>query len=159
MPAFFRGARTVRALPDSLASPIGVRCVRFWRLKRVCTRRASTGAQGFLSFAVMRAMVLDAPKLPLQLRNVPKLRPEPGQLLLRVSACAVCRTDLHIVDGELPATRLPLIPGHEVIGRVEEIGCDVKKFRENDRVGIPWLGWTCGECKFCRSRRENLCNR
>ena len=107
----------------------------------------------------MRAMVLDAPKLPLQLRNLPKPRPEPGQLLLRVSACAVCRTDLHIVDGELPATKLPLIPGHEVIGRVEEIGRDVKKFRENDRVGIPWLGWTCGECKFCRSGRENLCDR
>jgi propanol-preferring alcohol dehydrogenase len=107
----------------------------------------------------MRAMVLDAPKLPLQLRNLPKPRPEAEQLLLRVSACAVCRTDLHIADGELPPARLPLVPGHEVIGRVEEVGRDVKKFRENDRVGIPWLGWTCGECKFCRSGRENLCDR
>ena len=104
-------------------------------------------------------MVLDAPKQPLQLRDVPKPRPDPGQLLIRVSACAVCRTDLHIVDGELPEPKLPLIPGHEIVGHVEEVGPNVKKFRESDRVGIPWLGWTCGECKFCRSGRENLCER
>jgi alcohol dehydrogenase, propanol-preferring len=108
---------------------------------------------------IMRAMVLDAPKQPLQLRNVPKPRPAAGEILLRVSTCAVCRTDLHIVDGELPEPKLPLVPGHEVVGRVEEIGRDVKEFREGDRVGIPWLGWTCGECKFCRSGRENLCDR
>ena len=108
---------------------------------------------------IMRAMVLDAPKQPLQLRNVPKPRPAAGEILMRVSTCAVCRTDLHIVDGELPEPKLPLVPGHEVVGRVEEIGRDVKKFREGDRVGIPWLGWTCGECKFCRSGRENLCDR
>jgi len=110
-------------------------------------------------FSFMRAMVLDAPKQPLQLRDVPKPRPAPGQILLRVFTCAVCRTDLHIVDGELPEPKLPLIPGHEIVGRVEEIGRDVKRFREGDRVGIPWLGWTCGECKFCRSGRENLCDR
>ena len=104
-------------------------------------------------------MVLDAPKQQLQLRDVLKPRPDAGQILLRVSTCAVCRTDLHIVDGELPAPKLPLIPGHEIVGRVEEIGRDVKRFREGDRVGIPWLGWTCGECKFCRSGRENLCDR
>ena len=104
-------------------------------------------------------MVLDAPKEPLQLRDVPKPRPDTEQILLRVSTCAVCRTDLHIVDGELPKPKLPLIPGHEIVGRVEEIGRDVKKFREGDRVGIPWLGWTCGECKFCQSGRENLCDR
>lgn len=104
-------------------------------------------------------MVLDAPKLPLQLRNLPKPRPEAGQLLLRVSACAVCRTDLHIVDGELPGARFPLIPGHEIVGRVEEVGRDVERFREGERVGIPWLGWTCGQCRFCRSGRENLCDR
>src|SRR5438105_9801824 len=107
----------------------------------------------------MRAMVLDAPKKPLQLRDLPKPRPDIGQLLVRISACAVCRTDLHIVDGELPEPKLPLIPGHEIVGRVEEVGGEVKTFREGDRVGIPWLGWTCGECKFCRSGRENLCDR
>jgi len=106
----------------------------------------------------MRAMVLDAPKEPLRLRDVAKPRPGAAQLLVRVSTCAVCRTDLHIVDGELPEPKLPLIPGHEVVGRVEEVGRDVKQFREGDRVGIPWLGWTCGKCKFCRSSRENLCD-
>lgn len=104
-------------------------------------------------------MVLDVPKQPLQLRDIPEPLPDPGQILLRVSTCAVCRTDLHIVDGELPDPKLPLIPGHEIVGRVEQTGRGVKKFREGDRVGIPWLGWTCGECKFCRSGRENLCDR
>src|SRR5205823_6092504 len=107
----------------------------------------------------MRAMLLDAPKKPLQLRDVPEPQPETGQLLVRVSACAVCRTDLHIVDGELPEPKLPLIPGHEIVGRVEKVARDIQKFREGDRVGIPWLGWTCGECRFCRSGRENLCDR
>src|SRR5438874_5329595 len=107
----------------------------------------------------MRAMVLDAPKKLLQLREIAKPRPNAGQLLVRVSACAVCRTDLHIVDGELPEPKLPLIPGHEIVGRVEKIGRAVKTFRAGDRVGIPWLGWTCGRCKFCRSGRENLCDR
>src|SRR5205085_1484878 len=104
-------------------------------------------------------MVLDVPKKPLQLRDVLEPQPETGQLLVRVSACAVCRTDLHIVDGELPKPKLPLIPGHEIVGRVEKVARDVQKFREGDRVGIPWLGWTCGECRFCRSGRENLCDR
>jgi len=108
----------------------------------------------------MRAMVLDAPNQLLQLRDVPKPKQrDVGQVLVRISACAVCRTDLHIVDGELLEPKLPLIPGHEIVGRVEKIGHAVKTFREGDRVGIPWLGWTCGECKFCRSGRENLCPR
>src|SRR5437879_5294950 len=107
----------------------------------------------------MRAMVLHEPTRSLELRDVPKPKPGKGQLLLRVSTCAVCRTDLHIVDGELPEPKLPLIPGHEIVGRVKEVGRDVQKFHEGDRVGIPWLGWTCGECKFCRSGRENLCDR
>src|SRR5207248_607817 len=102
-------------------------------------------------------MVLDVPKKPLQLRDVLEPQPETGQLLVRVSACAVCRTDLHIVDGELPKPKLPLIPGHEIVGRVEKVARDVQKFREGDRVGVPWLGWTCGECRFCRTGRENLC--
>jgi alcohol dehydrogenase, propanol-preferring len=107
----------------------------------------------------MRAMLLDAPKQPLQLRDVLKPRADAAQLLVRVSTCAVCRTDLHIVDGELPDPKLPLILGHEIVGRVEELGRHVKTFREGDRVGIPWLGWSCGECRFCRSGRENLCDR
>src|SRR5437762_11436241 len=107
----------------------------------------------------MRAMVLDAPKKPLQLRDVPEPRPETGQLLVRISACAVCRTDLHVVDGELPEPKLPLVPGHEIVGRVEEPGPGVSRFKAGDRVGIPWLGWTCGECRFCISQRENLCDR
>jgi alcohol dehydrogenase, propanol-preferring len=107
----------------------------------------------------MRAMVLDRPKVPLQLRDVPKPEPAAGQLLVRVSTCAVCRTDLHIVDGELPDPKLPLVPGHQVVGRIEKIGGDVEKFSIGDRVGIPWLGWTDGECRYCRSNRENLCDR
>src|SRR4029077_5256364 len=99
----------------------------------------------------MRAMVLDAPKKLLQLRDVPKPRPSAGQLLVRVFTCAVCRTDLHIVDGELPDPKLPLIPGHQIVGRIAEIGRNVEKFSIGDRVGIPWLGWTDGECRYCRS--------
>ena len=107
----------------------------------------------------MRAMVLNRPKVPLQLRDVPKPQPATGQLLVRVSTCAVCRTDLHIVDGELPDPKLPLILGHQIVGRIEEIGGKVEKFSVGDRVGIPWLGWTDGECRYCRSNRENLCDR
>jgi alcohol dehydrogenase, propanol-preferring len=107
----------------------------------------------------MRAMVLEKPRQPLVLRDVPKPNPKGGQLLVRVSACAVCRTDLHIVDGELPDPKLPLIPGHQIVGRVEEIGTGVKNFSIGERVGIPWLGWTDGECVYCRSNRENLCDR
>ncbi len=89
--------------------------------------------------------------------DVPKPKPGPGQVLVRVRACAVCRTDLHVVDGELPHPKLPLIPGHEIIGTVEERGEGAERFAVGDRVGIPWLGWTDGECRFCRSGRENLC--
>jgi propanol-preferring alcohol dehydrogenase len=108
----------------------------------------------------MRAMVLDKPQQPLQLRDVGKPRPATGQLLVQIATCAVCRTDLHVVDGELPDPKLPLIPGHQIVGRVEEIGEEVNsKFKVGDRIGIPWLGWTDGECVYCRSNRENLCNR
>jgi len=106
----------------------------------------------------MRAMVLDRPRQPLQLRDVPRPTLAAGQLLVRVSSCAVCRTDLHVVDGELPDPKLPLIPGHQIVGRVEEIGKGVEEFSVRDRVGIPWLGWTDGECAYCRSNRENLCD-
>jgi alcohol dehydrogenase, propanol-preferring len=107
----------------------------------------------------MRAMVLERAKQPLQLREVPMPRPVSEQLLVRVLVCAVCRTDLHIVDGELPDPKLPLIPGHQIVGRIEEIADDVEGFSIGDRVGIPWLGWTDGECAYCRSNRENLCDR
>jgi propanol-preferring alcohol dehydrogenase len=86
-------------------------------------------------------------------------RAGPGQVVLRICACAVCRTDLHVVDGELPDPKLPLVPGHEIIGRVVEIGAGVHRFGIGDRVGVPWLGWSCGECSYCRSGRENLCPR
>jgi propanol-preferring alcohol dehydrogenase len=104
-------------------------------------------------------MVLDKPRQPLQLRDMEKPRPSSGQLLVRIATCAVCRTDLHVVDGELPDPKLPLIPGHQIVGRVEEIGEEVDpRFKVGDRVGIPWLGWTDGECAYCRSHRENLCD-
>jgi alcohol dehydrogenase, propanol-preferring len=107
----------------------------------------------------MRAMVLDKPREPLQLRHVEKPRPARGQLLVRIATCAVCRTDLHVVDGELPDPKLPLLPGHQIVGHVEAIGEKVdSKFKVGDRVGIPWLGWTDGECAYCRSNRENLCD-
>jgi propanol-preferring alcohol dehydrogenase len=115
----------------------------------------------------MRAMVLDRPKTPLGLRDVPKPELAPGQLLLRVNACAVCRTDLHIVDGELPNPKLPLILGHQIVGRVGKIGksnsgletaSPAPTFAVGDRVGVPWLGWTDGSCAYCRSNRENLCD-
>jgi propanol-preferring alcohol dehydrogenase len=107
----------------------------------------------------MRAMVLTQPRKPLELRDVPVPSVSPGQLLIRVSTCAVCRTDLHIVDGELPNPKLPLIPGHQIVGRIETVGPEVEKFSVGDRVGVPWLGWTDGECAYCRSKRENLCDR
>jgi propanol-preferring alcohol dehydrogenase len=107
----------------------------------------------------MRAMVLDAPGGPLRPADVPPPAPGPGELLLRVRACAVCRTDLHVVDGELPDPALPLIPGHEIVGRVEAIGAEVPGVSVGDRVGVPWLGWTCGICRYCRAGAENLCER
>src|SRR5688500_1934257 len=107
----------------------------------------------------MRAMILRATRTRLVSCDVPIPAPGAGQLLIRVTACAVCRTDLHVVDGELPSPKLPLIPGHEIVGRVEKLGHSVNEFRVGERVGIPWLGWTCGECKFCQSNRENLCER
>ena len=107
----------------------------------------------------MRAMVLEKPRQSLVLRDVPKPNPEAGQLLVRVATCAVCRTDLHVVDGELPDPKLPLILGHQIVGRIEQIGDHVDRFSVGERVGIPWLGWTDGECVYCRSLRENLCDR
>src|SRR5947209_14559143 len=105
-------------------------------------------------------MVLEQPKATLVWREVPKPQPGDGQLLLRVQACAVCRTDLHIVDGELTQPKLPLILGHQIVGTIEAIGGNGHSpFAIRDRVGVPWLGWTDGECAYCRSGRENLCDR
>ncbi|GIW04449.1 MAG: alcohol dehydrogenase [Thermomicrobiales bacterium] len=106
----------------------------------------------------MRAMVLEAQRSSLHLREVPIPEPGPGQVLVRVHACAVCRTDLHVIDGDLPDPKLPLIPGHEIAGTIVALGPGVERYREGDRVGIPWLGWTCGTCRYCRSGRENLCD-
>src|SRR5689334_1695610 len=107
----------------------------------------------------MRAMVLESPRKPLVLRERPVAEPLPGQLQIQVRACAVCRTDLHVIDGELPNPKLPLIPGHEIVGVVTQVGEDVLGFKVGDRVGVPWLGWTCGECEYCRRGQENLCDR
>jgi len=107
----------------------------------------------------MRAMVLDSPGSPLRPADLPAPAPGPGQALVRVRACGVCRTDLHVVDGELPEPKLPLVPGHQIAGAVEASGPGVETLAPGVRVGIPWLGWTCGECRYCREGRENLCAR
>jgi propanol-preferring alcohol dehydrogenase len=106
----------------------------------------------------MRAMVLDSPGKPLRAAEVPVPEPGPEEVLLRVHACAVCRTDLHVVDGELPDPKLPLIPGHQIVGTVERIGERVDNFAVGDRVGVPWLGHTDGTCRYCLTGRENLCD-
>ena len=107
----------------------------------------------------MRAMRLHAPGHPLVLEEVPRPVPAPGELQLRVLACGVCRTDLHVLDGELTDPRLPLVPGHEVVGEVTALGEGVNGVTLGQRVGVPWLGWTCGECEPCRRGEENLCER
>lgn len=103
-------------------------------------------------------MVLEQLGQPLVERDVPVPVPGPGQVLVRVHACGVCRTDLHVVDGELPGPKLPLIPGHEIVGQVAAIGAGVTNWSPGCRVGVPWLAWTCGQCTYCRDGRENLCS-
>jgi alcohol dehydrogenase, propanol-preferring len=107
----------------------------------------------------MRAMVLSAPKAPLQMQERADPIPGDGQIRVRVSACGVCRTDLHVVDAELPGIKYPIVPGHEIVGRVDLVGRNVSTHRIGDRVGIPWLGYTCGVCPFCKGGMENLCDR
>jgi propanol-preferring alcohol dehydrogenase len=108
----------------------------------------------------MRAMILEHAKAPLRLSgNVPSRVPGARDVVIRVQACGVCRTDLHILDGELASPKSQLIPGHEIVGTVEEVGRDVSMLCLGDRVGVPWLGWTCGTCNYCVSGRENLCDR
>jgi alcohol dehydrogenase, propanol-preferring len=109
--------------------------------------------------ATMRAMVLDRPRTPLALREGAVPSPGAGEILIEVAACGVCRTDLHVVDGELEHPKLPLVPGHEIVGRVAALGAGVGAIAVGERVGVPWLGGTCGVCPYCRSGRENLCDR
>ena len=104
----------------------------------------------------MKAVVLDEARAPLRVTELPDPEPEPGQILLRVRACGVCRTDLHIVDGDLTRPKLPLVPGHQIVG---EVLLETGRFATGERVGVPWLGWTCGECRYCLAGDENLCDR
>jgi alcohol dehydrogenase, propanol-preferring len=106
----------------------------------------------------MRAMVLDAARTPLRSADVPVPEPGPGQVRIRVHVCGVCRTDLHILDGELSKPKLPLILGHQIVGEIVDTESGVDDLRAGERVGVPWLGWTCGVCVYCRSGRENLCD-
>jgi propanol-preferring alcohol dehydrogenase len=106
----------------------------------------------------MRAMVLDRPCTPLTMRERPLPRPAAGEIVVEIEACGVCRTDLHVVDGELPHPKLPIVPGHEIVGRVAALAPGVDGFSLGERVGVPWLGATCGVCPYCRSGRENLCD-
>lgn len=120
----------------------------------VCQLRCDRGSP----VTTMRAMVLHAQRRPLRLEQVAAPIPGPGELLLQVAACGVCRTDLHVVDGDLAQPTLPLIPGHQIVGTVLELGSLTSRFRVGDRIGVPWLGGSCGSCEFCRNGRENLCN-
>jgi propanol-preferring alcohol dehydrogenase len=107
----------------------------------------------------MHAMVLNHLKQPLEWTELADTVPGPGQIRVKVLACGVCRTDLHVVDGELPAPRVPIIPGHEIVGRIDAVGAGVLGLERGERVGIPWLGYTCGHCPYCLMHRENLCDR
>lgn len=106
----------------------------------------------------MRAIVLKTPGRPLEEVELPDPKPEAGQILIRIQACGICRTDLHIIDGDLTEPKLPLVLGHQIVGTVIEIGSNVSRFSPGDRVGVPWLGWSCGKCEFCKTGRENLCD-
>ena len=106
----------------------------------------------------MKAMLLERPGGKLRLAELPQPEPGPGQVLVKVAACGVCRTDLHVVDGDLKAAKRPLVPGHEIVGRVVATGAGVAALQVGERIGIPWLGYTCGSCRFCVSGRENLCD-
>lgn len=106
----------------------------------------------------MRAMVMTGAKKPLELREIPIPKPNENQVLVKIKACGVCRTDLHIIDGELPSPKLPLVIGHQIVGEVVQLGSGVHQFKVGDRVGIPWLGGSCGHCTYCTQGQENLCD-
>ncbi len=107
----------------------------------------------------MKAMVLHTVGDPLEIQDIPKPQPSKNELLIHVQTCGICRTDLHIIDGELEHPNLPLILGHQIVGTVEKIGANVSGFSKGDKVGVPWLGYTCGECEFCKNNQENLCDK
>lgn len=131
----------------------------YWPTATRCEKMGLRGALAFeLSMQFMKAMVLRDPGSPLASVELPVPAPGRNQVLVKVRACGVCRTDLHIIDGELQRPKLPLIPGHEIVGEVVGAGADVKRFQLGDHVGIPWLGWTCGDCEYCLTDRENLCD-
>jgi alcohol dehydrogenase, propanol-preferring len=104
-------------------------------------------------------MTLERQRQPLRFAELPDPRPGAGQVLISVGACGVCRTDLHILDGDLAEPKLPLVPGHQIVGTVREAGEGAERFGVGARIGVPWLSWTCGECRYCTSGRENLCDR
>jgi alcohol dehydrogenase, propanol-preferring len=108
--------------------------------------------------SLMHAMVLERAQTPLLLQERPIPRPGPGEILVEIAACGVCRTDLHVVEGELPNPKLPIVPGHEIVGRISAMGAGIAGLAAGERVGVPWLGATCGVCPYCRSGRENLCD-
>jgi len=108
--------------------------------------------------AAMRAMMLERQREPLRLVEIPRPNPSPAQVLIRVQACALCRTDLHVVDGELESPKLPLVPGHQIVGSVEEVGSAAVGYARGERIGVPWLGGACGGCDYCLSGQENLCD-
>src|SRR5271167_614397 len=107
----------------------------------------------------MQAMVLRKLGAPLEWMELPDRSPGPGEIRVKVAACGVCRTDLHVVDGELPDPKVPIIPGHEIVGRIDALGAGVEGLRVGERVGVPWLGHACGVCPYCMGGRENLCDR
>jgi propanol-preferring alcohol dehydrogenase len=157
-----RGGRGPHNAGSGIARPGGL-LHRHRRLRRSCGARVRARPQpaqrkrGDGVSRMMRAMRLEKPGAPLVMIEQAHLVPGPGQIRVAVHTCAVCRTDLHVVDGELPNPKLPIVPGHEIVGRVESVGAGVNEFVEGDRVGIPWLGWTCGACEFCLRGEENLC--
>src|SRR5262245_42170840 len=124
----------------------------------VARRSSAPSSAGSSAPPDMRAMVMTAPQRPLVARELPTPEPGPAQVRLRVTACGLCRTDLHILDGELPARRLPLVPGHQVVGVVDAVGAGASRWKPGQRVGVPWLAWTCGACAYCRAGQENLCD-
>lgn len=106
----------------------------------------------------MRAMLLTEAHKPLELKNIPIPKPGPKQVLIKISCCGICRTDLHVIDGELPSPKLPLVPGHQIVGKIEQVGGEVNTCKPGMRVGVPWLGGSCGVCDYCKSGHENLCD-
>src|SRR5580704_10222053 len=148
-----RFTRLLRCLPDALIfeDALGALCRS---LPFILIARLLRATENY-----MQAMVLKNLRTALEWIDLADRRPGPGEIRVKVSACGVCRTDLHVVDGELPDYYLPIIPGHEIVGRIDAIGTGVEGLRMGERVGVPWLGHTCGVCPYCVRGQENLCDR